>query len=70
MDAPQITYWMGEPINEMPNEKLCELICGMVVENEQLRDKLSKASIEHIRDLANLARTRLSPTHTLMPAAQ
>ena len=56
MDTPQVAYWLGEPINEMPNEKLCELICGMAVENEQLRGKLSKASIEHIRDLAALAR--------------
>lgn len=56
--VPTIAYYMGVPLSEMPREELEATLCDAYQQIETLRHELCTRSVEHINDLAAMARRR------------
>ena len=58
LKTPTVAYWCGERLDEMPVPELVEIITQQAKEIERLRAENHRRSVQHIHDLADMARER------------
>lgn len=53
--VPMVVLWEGERVDELPREKLIEIISELGRDLETERDLRRKESVSHVRQLAEIA---------------
>jgi hypothetical protein len=48
----------GEPVGEMPRERLIAIIIELARDNDRLRKRECEVSVQRVRDLAAMARSK------------
>lgn len=65
-DVPTVAYWMGEPISALSRDELEALFIDAHKQVELLRAENHRRSVEHIRDIAQMARERSQAKRPLL----
>lgn len=52
----KIVSWCGEPLADMPRERLVEIISALDSENRQLSDELLQSKLARVRDVSDMGR--------------
>lgn len=55
-DVPTLGYYRGVPINKMPRQELEAEFVNAWVKIQELERRICDLSVEHIHDIARLAR--------------
>lgn len=55
---PIIATWCGVPLDELSRKEVHEIICQQAKQIESLRAEVHRRSVQHIHDLADMARER------------